>query len=152
MSKQDLRRIEVLTEILAGQRTTISAASILNVSVRQAQRLLKRYQDGGGAALIHKARGQTASNRINIGVRDYALELVRWNYRDFGPTLAAEALRERHGLGVSRETLRKWMVESGVWLSRKQRRFYCAHMRDHDRLRALPEFHDTPDPSLRHLA
>jgi hypothetical protein len=41
MSKQDLRRIEVLTEVLAGQRTTISAASILNVSVRQAQHLFE---------------------------------------------------------------------------------------------------------------
>jgi transposase len=122
MSKQDLKRIEVLTEVLAGQRTTVSAAPILNMGVRQAQRLLKRYQDGGGAALIHKARGRTASNRVNIGVRDYALELIRQNYRDFGPTLAAEALRERHGLEVSRETLRKWMVESGLWLSRKQRR------------------------------
>jgi hypothetical protein len=124
MSKQDLRRIEVLTEVLAGRRTTTSAAAVLSVSVRQTQRLLKRYQDGGGAALIHKARGRTANNRINVGIRDYALELVRQNYRDFGPTLAAEALRERHDLEVSRETLRKWMVESGVWLSRKQRRSF----------------------------
>jgi hypothetical protein len=31
-------------------------------------------------------------------------------------------LLERHGLAVSRETLRKWMVEDGLWLSRKQRR------------------------------
>ena len=124
MSKQDLKRIEVMTEVLAGRRTTVSAASVLNVSLRQAQRLLSRYKDGGGAALIHQARGQTASNRINAGVRDYALELVRQNYRDFGPTLAAEALQERHGLEVSRETLRKWMVESGLWLSRKQRRSF----------------------------
>ena len=31
-------------------------------------------------------------------------------------------LLERHGLVVSRETLRKWMAEDGLWLSRKQRR------------------------------
>jgi hypothetical protein len=47
------------------------------------------------------------------------LELVRQNFRDFGPTLAAEALLERHGVEVSRETLRKWMVADGLWLSRK---------------------------------
>ena len=35
----------------------------------------------------------------------YVLELVRQNYRDFGPTLAAEVLLERHGIEVSRETL-----------------------------------------------
>lgn len=31
-------------------------------------------------------------------------------------------LLERHGLTVSRETLRKCMAEDGLWLSRKQRR------------------------------
>ena len=51
-------------------------------------------------------------------------ELVRQNYRDFGPTLAAEVLLERHGVNLSRETVRKWMAEAGLWLSRKQRRTF----------------------------
>jgi transposase-like protein len=46
---------------------------------------------------------------------------MRQSYSDFGPTLAAEVLLERHGVKVSRETLCKWMVEAGLWLSRKQR-------------------------------
>jgi hypothetical protein len=33
--------------------------------------------------------------------------LIRESYSDFGPTLAAERLRDDHGLKVSRETLRK---------------------------------------------
>ena len=124
MSKQELRRVEVLTEVLAGSRTTESAAGVLGVSLRQAQRLVARYRDGGGGALIHKSRGRPASNKLASGVRELVLELVRQNYRDFGPTLAAEALLERHGIEVSRETLRKWMVEAGVWLSRKQRKSF----------------------------
>ena len=124
MSKQELRRVEVLTEVLAGSRTTESAAGVLGVSLRQAQRLVARYRDGGGGALIHKSRGRPASNKLGSGVRELVLELVRQNYRDFGPTLAAEVLLERHGVEVSRETLRKWMVEAGVWLSRKQRRSF----------------------------
>ena len=124
MSKRDLQRVEVLTEVLAGSRTTESAAGVLGVSLRQAQRLLARYRDGGGGALIHKSRGRPASNKLGSGVREYVLELVRQNFRDFGPTLAAEALLERHGVEVSRETLRKWMVADGLWLSRKQRRTF----------------------------
>lgn len=31
-------------------------------------------------------------------------------------------LEQHHGFKVSRETLRKWMVADGIWLSRKQRR------------------------------
>jgi transposase len=124
VSARDLQRIEVLTEVLAGRRTTTSAATVLAVSVRQTQRLLIRYRDGGGGALIHKARGRASNYQLSTGIRDYALELIRQSYRDFGPTLAAEILQERHGLQVSRETLRKWMVEAGLWLSRKQRRTF----------------------------
>ena len=124
MSKRDLQRVEVLNEVLAGRRTRESAAGVLSLSLRQIERLLARYQDGGGAALIHKSRGRPASNRMDAGLRDYVLELVRQSYRDFGPTLAAEALAERHGVEVSRETLRKWMVDAGLWLSRKQRRTF----------------------------
>ena len=124
MSKQELRRVEVLTEVLAGSRTTESAAGVLSVSLRQAQRLVARYRHGGGGALIHKSRGRPASNKLGQGVRELVLELVRQNYRDFGPTFAAEVLLERHGVEISRETLRKWMVEAGLWLSRKQRRSF----------------------------
>jgi hypothetical protein len=83
-----------------------------------------RYRDGGGAALIHKSRGRPASNKLSSGTSELVIELVRQSYRDFGPTLAAEVLLERHGVEVSRETLRKWMVEASLWLSRKQRRSF----------------------------
>jgi len=73
MSRRDLKRIEVLTEVLAGRRTTESAAAVLQMSVRQAQRLLARYEDGGGAASIHRSRGRMASNRLSHGVREYVL-------------------------------------------------------------------------------
>ncbi len=45
-------------------------------------------------------------------------------YEDFGPTLATEVLLEKHSLRVGRETLRRWMVAEGLWLSRKQRRTF----------------------------
>jgi hypothetical protein len=72
----------------------------------------------------HKARGKPPNNRIHHAKRDYARSLVKENYPDFGPTLAAENLAEHHGFTVSRETLRKWMIEDGIWLSHKHRRTF----------------------------
>ena len=118
ISERDLQRIEVLTEVLAGRRTVASAAVVLDLGVRQVGRLLLRYRDDGGGGLVHKGRGKPSNRRANEGVREYALELVRTQYRDFGPTLAIEALYERHGIKVGRETVRKWMVADGLWLSR----------------------------------
>jgi hypothetical protein len=40
MSEWDLKRIQVLTEVLAGRRTVVSAAAVLALGVRQTFRLL----------------------------------------------------------------------------------------------------------------
>ena len=124
MSERDLQRIEVLSKVVAGRMTLVSAAHVLDLSERQIRRLLERMRTGGAASIRHKAIGRPSNNRISDGVRDYAMTLVRERYADFGPTLAAEKLAERDGLRVSRETLRGWMSEAGLWLSRKQRRTF----------------------------
>ncbi len=45
---------------------------------------------------------------------------VKERYADFGPTLAAEYLRAE-GFTVSKETLRGWMIEAGVWQAKHKR-------------------------------
>ncbi|UAY10835.1 ISNCY family transposase [Ensifer adhaerens] len=124
MSERDLQRIEVLSKVIAGRMTLVSAAHVLGLSTRQVRRLLGRISVDGAASIRHQAIGRPSNNRICDGMRDYAMAIVRERYADFGPTLAAEKLAERDGLTVSRETLRRWMSEAGLWLSRKQRRTF----------------------------
>ncbi len=124
MSERELQRIEVLSKVIECRMTTIAAANLLGLTARQVQRLLKTFRAEGAASLRHKARGQQSNNRIADGVRDFAVNLVREHYLDFGPTLATEKLAEEYDLKVSRETLRSWMTEAGIWLSRKQRRTF----------------------------
>lgn len=124
MSERELNRVEVLSQVTQGRMTATAAANVLGLSRRQVHGLLKRFQAQGPAAIRHKARGQASNNRIDPAVREFAVALVRESYVDFGPTLAAEKLEEDHGLKVSRETLRKWMQDAGLWLSRKQRRTF----------------------------
>jgi transposase len=124
MSERDLQRIEVLSKVIAGRMALVSAAHVLGLSTRQVRRLLERIHTTGAASIRHKAIGRPSNNRISLGVRDYVLALVRERYLDFGPTLAAEKLAEDDGVTVSRETLRQWMAEAGIWLSRKQRRTF----------------------------
>lgn len=124
MSERDLQRIEVLSKVIAGRMALVSAAHVLGLSTRQVRRLLERMRTDGAASIRHKAIGRPSNNRISDGVRDYAVTLVRERYADFGPSLAAEKLAERDCLRVSRETLRSWMADAGLWLSRKQRRTF----------------------------
>ena len=124
MSERELNRIEVLAQVDDGRLSVQNGANMLDITKRQMFRLLKTYRTDGAAAIRHKARGKTPNNKIHKAKRDYAVALVKDNYADFGPTLAAEMLAEHHGFKVSRETLRKWMAADGLWLSRKQQRTF----------------------------
>jgi hypothetical protein len=92
MSERDLQRIEVLSKVVAGRMTLVSAAHVLDLSERQVRRLLERMRTGGAASIRHKAIGRPSNNRISDGVRDYAVTLVRECYADFGPTWRRRSL------------------------------------------------------------
>ena len=141
MSERELNRVEVLAQVDDGRLSVDTAANMLGLTRRQIFRLLKRYRQDGASAIRHKARGKPPNNRIHHAKRDYALlSLIKESYADFGPTLAAEMLAEHHGFKVSRETVRKWMQEDGIWLSRKQRRtFYQPRLRRECLRRADPD-------------
>ncbi len=68
-----------------------------------------------------KRRGKPGNNRLPVSVRALVMTIIQERYPDFGPTLATEKLRENHGCPVSRETVRKWMMEEGLWLDRRRR-------------------------------
>ena len=62
-----------------------------------------------------------APNAFTSEFRTLVISLVRDKYPDFGPTFACEKLRELHELALSAETLRKWMVEEGLWRERRRK-------------------------------
>jgi transposase len=122
MSKTELSRVEVLQRVSDGRLSVKAAAELMGLSRRQATRLLKAYREVGAAGLISKKRGKPSNRSYSDGLRDYVVEIIRANYHDFGPTFAAEKLTELHEITVSKETLRNWMIEAGIWESRIERK------------------------------
>lgn len=121
MTRLELSRVEVLVQLEAGKLTVGAAAEILGLCRCQVLRLRKRYRHSGPAGLVSGHRGRPSNHRLPEDVRATALALVRARYADFGPTLAAEKLAELHGIKLSRETLRGWMIADGLWLERRMR-------------------------------
>ena len=122
MSDGELTRLEVLRDLDQCRLTTAAAAQLLGLERRQVLRLLKAYRSEGPVGLISKRRGRASNRRKPEAVRTEALSIIRERYWDFGPTLAAEKLREVHEIMLGRETLRLWMIGAGIWADRKQRR------------------------------
>ena len=120
LSQRERDRLWVLHEVERRHLRQREAAERLRLSVRQVRRLLRRVKRHGDRGLIHRLRGRPSNRKTPAAVRQRILAEVRARYRDFGPTLASEQLA-RQGLRVSRETLRQWLIEAGVWKPRRQR-------------------------------
>jgi molybdenum-dependent DNA-binding transcriptional regulator ModE len=122
MSDAELAKFEILRDVDLARMPVRAAARTLDLSERQVWRLLKAFRTGGASGLISKRRGQPSNRRTPAEVRLTAMSLIKARYADFGPTLAAEKLRELHDLTLSRETLRAWMIAEGLWHDRRKRR------------------------------
>ena len=94
----------------------------LGLTTRQVRRLVRRYRQEGPVGLISRHRNRPSNNRLKAAVADQAFGIIRERYADFGPTLAAEKLRERHGMELAvRETVRSLKIAGGLWLPRRLR-------------------------------
>ena len=130
MSAKELNRLEVMQRLSRKQMSQKEAGRILMLSVRQIKRVLKAYREQGGAGLISKHRGRKANNHLPEEVKRRALNLLQTKYQGFGPTLAHEKLVEKDKLKLSDESVRKLMIEEGLWKPRKAKKATVHQLRE----------------------
>jgi len=122
MSKEELSRLEVMERLQEKRMRQRTAAEILGVSVRQVKRLLCAYRREGAAGLVSKQRGKSSHHQLSAEIVRAAIDLLKGRYADFGPTLAHEKLVEREGMKISLGSVRKIMIEEGIWKAKKIRK------------------------------
>ena len=122
MSRKKLDRAAVLEKLADGRLTSHDDAALLDLSRRHVRRLQAAYRGGGAITLRSARRGAPSNRAYPADYKDGVLSIIGAHYGDFGPTLAAEKLVERHGISVSRETVRQWMTEAGYWTPRARRK------------------------------
>ena len=126
MSERELGRVEILARVRRQELRVVDAAVLMGVGCRQGKRLWKRYREEGAKGLKHRSAGRRSNRAYAQEFRQRVLGLVGEKYggpvgERFGPTLAAEHLAAEDRQQVDAETLRRWMLEEGLW-SRQRRR------------------------------
>jgi len=69
----------------------------------------------GPARLAHGNRGKASSQKWDTSKEIFAINLLKGEWHNFGPTFAAEKLAEQFNIKISAEALRKCMIKAGVW-------------------------------------
>ena len=122
MSVKELRRVHVIRQAMEKKLTQAKAGALLGLTPRHIRRLIARVEQEGDHGLAHRGRGTPSNRRLPEQVKSKALTLCEKRYGDFGPTLAAEKLAEHHGITLSDETLRGWLLAKGVTHFQRRKR------------------------------
>jgi hypothetical protein len=138
MSQRDRDRLVVVRQVVGKQVTVIRGAQLLGLSRKQMGRLRNRYLEKGDAAVIHDGRGRRSNRARPEAWRRKVLERAKEPlFHDFRPTLRAEHLSRDPEIGlVDPYTLRRWMIEEGMW---KVKRRGARHRRSRPRRAAVGE-------------
>lgn len=116
MTIKELTRKTEIERVLDHRITQREAAKKLGVTERQIRRILQRYRQEGDAGLVSKKRGRPGNRRTDTETRDAVYDFITDTLMEgFGPTLMAEKLEQKKGIKLSKETIRRMMVEVEVW-------------------------------------
>jgi transposase len=124
MSRRERHRLEAFARVRRGEITLAKASELLGLSYRQAKRSFGRYREEGAQGLVHRLRGRPSNRQSDARQKRRVLKVYEKKYGDYGPTLAAECLKEADGLEVAVETLRQWLLSAGLWRKQRRRRPY----------------------------
>ncbi len=122
LTREEQRRLMVLTEVRAGHLLARQAAQVLGLSRRHCRRLLARFRRHGAAALAHGNRGRHPHNRFPDALHRKVVRLAKTRYAGFNHQHLTEHLREAHRLPVSRATVNRWLRAAGLPSPRPRRR------------------------------
>ena len=118
LNAKEQKRLMVLNRMMEGW---MGVGVVLGLSVRQVRRLLARYRKECAAALAHGNRGRSPYNKLDDGVRARAADLAGSKYGGFTTQHLSEIMAEREGVRLSRSTVRRILLQSGMSSPRKRR-------------------------------
>ena len=121
MSRKEVPRAGLLKAALVGKISNAQGALALHLSVRQFQRLKRRYAPDGAAGLLHRLRGRPSPRRLGPELRARAAALLQGPYDGLNDCHATEKLQEVEGLRLSRSSVRRLRRALGQPAKRRRR-------------------------------
>jgi len=123
ITKKEMDKYETINKLLNHKINTNRDASImLNIGIRQIQRLKLRVEKEGASGVVHLGRNRKSNRSFCFEKEEEIKRLLMSTYKDFGPKLASEKLEELHHIFLSKEKTRQVLIELGLWTVKKRKR------------------------------
>jgi transposase len=122
MSKQDARKITIIEELLAGRFTNKQAAELLDLSVRQVQRMKAEASKNGVMSILHKNRGRKPANALDPEMVEAITGIYQTELSGYNFCHATDVLAEEKDIFVSVSTVSRYLKQSGIRSPKAKRR------------------------------
>jgi len=122
MTQKELNLKSLMDKLIWWLILEREAASLGNKSLRQIQRIKKRYKEQWDVWLINKSRLHKSNYQYDSTKYDIAVLLIQKYYHDYSYVMIQEKLEEKHGIIFSMATLRNELLRRWIRLVKKQKK------------------------------
>ena len=121
LNEKELARVQVLNNVIEHKVPMAQSAEVLGVTERHAWRILAAYRKEGAAALAHGNRGRQPPNAVSDELSAAVVKLAGNTYSGANNTHLTDLLREREGIDLGRQTVRRILARAGLPSPRRRR-------------------------------
>jgi len=122
MSQKEVKKYDIIKKLINKELNGSDAAKLLDMTTRHVRRLKNKVVKKGIKGLIHGNRGKPSNRMMLDKERTEIIDLLHKHYHDFGPTLAAEKLEERHKIKRDKGTIRSIMITEELWKPKQKKK------------------------------
>lgn len=122
MTPKEIDRYTIIKKLISGEINGAQTANLLNFTLRHIKRLKVKVKEYGPKALIHGNRGKSGNRGIPKQEKEKIIKLLHNRYPDFKPGFASEKLFQEYGIKRDPKTIRRIMMEQGLWKPKRKKR------------------------------
>jgi transposase len=121
LNDKEQKRLTVLNMVISRKIRQKQAAGLLGLSERHTKRLVATYLKEGASALAHGNRGRQPAHTLGQAVKAKVASLAHTRYTGFNFSHFTELLEEREDIRLSRSSVRRILLASGLSSPRKRK-------------------------------
>ena len=112
LNAMENNKYHVIKNVVSGRTTKQRASVILNLSIRQINRLVATYKIEGKSAFAHGNRNKTSTRKIANDIESKIVHLYKTKYFDYSTAHFNEELAKVHNIIVSYPTLKRILEDN----------------------------------------
>ena len=111
-TENEIKKLNTIKKILDGECTKQDASEILEMSIRQINRLIVKFKEEGEKCFVHKNKGKQSKRKVSDSIKSEIVNLYITEYYDYNFTHFYEEIQGKYKL--SYKTIDNILTEADI--------------------------------------